>query len=106
MALHHAAPGEKVHLASVNEVEHPKTAALVKTDAFEAAQIFLRTGEKIASHSVSGFAILQCLEGSLMLHAGEDIELKADDWVYLDRGRDHSLWALEDSSLMLTILFE
>jgi quercetin dioxygenase-like cupin family protein len=106
MALHHAAPREKVHLASVNEVEHPKTAALVKTDAFEAAQIFLRTGEKIASHSVSGFAILQCLEGSLMLHAGEDIELKADDWVYLDRGRDHSLWALEDSSLILTILFE
>ena len=106
MALHHAAPGEKVHLASVNEVAHPKTAALVKTDAFEAAQLFLRAGEKIASHSVPGFAILHCLEGSVMLHAGEDIRLNADDWIYLDRGREHSLSALEDSCLMLTILFE
>jgi quercetin dioxygenase-like cupin family protein len=106
MALHHAAPGEKVHLASVNDVAHPKTAALVKTDAFEAAQLFLRAGGSIASHSVPGFAILHCLEGSLMLHAGEKIQLDAGDWVYLDRGREHSLSALKDSSLLLTILFE
>jgi quercetin dioxygenase-like cupin family protein len=106
MALHHAAPGEKVHLASVNGVTAAKTAALVKTDAFEVAQLFLRAGEKVASHSVPGYAILHCLEGSLVLRATEDIPLGAGDWVYLDRGEHHSLAALEHSSLLLTILFE
>jgi quercetin dioxygenase-like cupin family protein len=106
MALHHAAPGETVHLASVNDVAGAKTAALVKTDAFEVAQLFLRAGEKIAGHSVQGYAILHCLEGSVVVRATEDIALAAGDWVYLDRGEQHSLSALEHSSLLLTILFE
>jgi quercetin dioxygenase-like cupin family protein len=106
MALHHAAPGEKVHLARLSDVAHVKSAALVKTDAFEAAQLFLRSGDRIADHAVPGFAILHCLEGSLLLEATEQIELASGDWVYLERGLSHSLFAREDSSLLLTILFE
>jgi quercetin dioxygenase-like cupin family protein len=106
MALHHAAPGEKVHLASVRDVAHARTAALVKTDGFEAAQLFVRAGETIAPHSVPGYSILHCLEGAVTVEAGQDLQLKAGDWVYLDRGQQHSLSAIEDSSLLLTILFE
>lgn len=106
MALHHAAPGEKVHLASVLDVAHAKTAALVKTGAFEAAQLFVRAGDRIASHSVPGYAILYCIEGAVILQCGQELQLGAGDWLYLDRGQQHSLSALEDSSLLLTILFE
>ena len=104
MAHHHAAPGEKVHLNSLSDVAHAKTAALAKTEAFEAAQLFLRAGEAIASESVPRYAILDCLEGDLTVHAMTDIRLGGGDWVFLGRGERHSVSALENSSLLLTIL--
>lgn len=106
MVLHHAAPGEKLRLASVGDMTQPRTAALVKTDAFEAAQLFVRAGDRIASHAVPGYATLYCIEGAVVLHCGEDVQVRAGDWLYLDRGQEHSLSAIEDSSLLLTILFE
>jgi quercetin dioxygenase-like cupin family protein len=104
MALHHARPCEKIHLSSTASRE--KTAALVKTERFEAAQLVLRAGDAINRHSVPGYATIQCLEGAVILEAGESIELKAGDWLYLGRGQEHSVSALENSSLLLTIVFE
>ena len=106
MALHHATHGEKLHLPSVSDVAGARKAALVKTDAFEAAQLLLRAGDSIASHAVRGYATIYCIEGAVHLHCGEDIRVQAGDWLYLDRGQEHSLSAIEDSSLLLTILFE
>ena len=105
MALHHVAAGEKFRLATVADPD-AKTAALVKTDAFEAVQLLLRSGDAIASHAVSGFATIQCIEGSVTVNAAKEVDLKAGDWVYLDRGERHSVAAHEDSSLLVTILFE
>lgn len=105
MALHHVAAGEKVRLASVDNPD-ARTLALVKNDAFEAAQLVLRSGDTIAAHAVPGFVTILCLEGSVTLHAGEQVKLDAGDWVYLDRGERHSVAAHEDSSLLVTILFE
>jgi quercetin dioxygenase-like cupin family protein len=105
VALHHLAPGEKIHLPSVTSNE-AKTAAFVKTDAFEAVQLILRSGETIAAHAVAGFATILCMEGSVTLHAATPVKLGTGDWVYLDRGERHSVAAHEDSSLMVTILFE
>ena len=33
------------------------------------------------------------------------IDLKAGEWVYLDPGETHSIAGIEDSSLLMTILF-
>lgn len=106
MALRHAHAGERIHLASIGSVTHARTAALVKTEHFEAAQLVLRAGDTIARHSVPGYATVQCLEGSVILETDERIELESGDWMYLDRGQEHSVSALENSSLLLTILFE
>lgn len=105
MALHHVAAGEKIRLAPV---AHPdaKTAALVKTDGFEAVQLVLRSGDTIAAHAVPGFATIHCVEGSVTVEAANPIELEAGDWVYLERGERHSVSAHQDSSLLVTILFE
>jgi len=105
MALHHVNSGEKVRLASVADPD-AKTAALVKSDAFEAAQLVLRSGDRIAEHAVPGFATIQCLEGSVTLHAAQEVKLEKGDWIYLGRGERHSVSAQEDSSLLVTILFE
>ena len=105
MALHHVAAGEKFRLATVADPD-ANTAALVKTDAFEAVQIILRSGDTIAPHAVPGLATIHCVEGSVTVNAAKEVDLKAGDWVYLDRAERHSVAAHEDSSLLVTILFE
>lgn len=105
MALHHVRPAEKIHLASV-AVAAAKTSALVKTDAFEAVQLVLRAGDYISGHSVPGYATIHCVEGVVLINLSEEVELVAGDWLYLDRGQEHSVLAVEDSSLIVTILFE
>ena len=105
MALHHVSPGEKVNLDELRSGANRRATALVKTDAFEAAQLVLRAGEEISPHSVPGYAIVHCLGGRVVLRAAANVELGAGDWVYLQRGEEHSVHAFEDSVLLLTILF-
>lgn len=106
MALHHVAPGERVHLPLAISPDQAKGAALVKTDAFEAAQLELRAGQTIPAHSVPGYATVHCLEGAVLLETERKVELRSGDWLYLDRGQVHGLSAIEDSVLLLTILFD
>jgi quercetin dioxygenase-like cupin family protein len=105
MALLHARPAKKIHLMPI-AVQAAKTSALVKTDAFEAVHLVLRAGDDISSHSVPGYATIHCLEGLVLLNISEQVQLAAGDWLYLDRGQEHSVSAIEDSSLLVTILFE
>jgi quercetin dioxygenase-like cupin family protein len=42
----------------------------------------------------------------VLLRADEELQLAAGDWLYLDRGQEHSVSALQDSSLLVTIMFE
>ena len=106
MALARARPGEKVNLRSLAALTEARATALVKTEAFEAAQIVLRAGDEIARHAVPGYATIHCLDGTIVLETGERIEMRAGDWLYLDRGEEHSVSAVEDGSLLVTILFE
>jgi quercetin dioxygenase-like cupin family protein len=105
MALHHAEPGEKLHLQSIDGA-NAKTAALVKTDSFEAAQLVVRAGASIHRHAVDGYVILYCVEGSVILETHGETRLSTGDWIYLARGEEHGLRAVEDSSLLLTVLFD
>lgn len=107
MALAHAAPGEKVHLPPLASMPaDAKTSALVKTDSFEAIHLVLRSGMRISPHAVDGFVTLHCLEGSVVLETSSNVGLHSGDWIYLDHGEQHGLTAIEDSSLLLTILFD
>lgn len=106
MALAHARPGEKVNLPAVAAATETRAVALVKTRAFEAAQLILHAGDEIARHAVPGYATILCLSGSIVLETDTRIQLSAGDWLYLDRGQEHSVSAVEDGSLLVTILFE
>ena len=106
MALDHAEPGEVVDLNPLGSaIASSKTSALVKTDRFEAVRIVVRAGTTIPAHQVPGYITLHCLEGRVSLGA-EGPELAADEWVFLDRGAPHSVHGIEDSSLLLTIIFD
>ena len=107
MALEHARAGQVVKLHPLGDkLKHAKTAAIVKEGSFEAVRLIVPAGREIPSHKVSGSITLHCLEGRVVLGLEEaESELAAGDWVYLAGGAAHSVKALEDSSLLLTILF-
>lgn len=106
MALDHAKAAMAVHLTNGSFLPEQKTAALVKTDRFEAVRIFVPAGGEIPKHKVSGFVTLQCVEGHVVIRLGKDVDLRSGEWMFLDRSAPHSLRGVEDSYLLLTILFE
>ncbi|HMN37719.1 MAG TPA: cupin domain-containing protein [Hyphomicrobium sp.] len=108
MALHHAKPGEIVNLKPIGrDLKNAKSTAIIKTDYFEAIRLIVQAGAEIPEHKVSGNLTLHCLEGHIELGVeSAPIVLKAHEWVYLDGGVPHSVKAIEDSSLLLTILLD
>lgn len=107
MALKHAEPGEVVSLGPLGPaLTSARTSALVKSDRFEAVRLVVPAGSAIPSHRVQGYLTLHCLEGRVLLGAENEITLRAGDWIYLERGADHSVRGIEDSSLLLTIMFD
>ena len=104
MALQHAEPGEVIHLRSPERAT-TGTAALVKSDRFEAIHLVVLAGTRIPPHHVSGYMTLHCIEGCVTLEpSGTD--LGNGDWIYLERGDQHSIRGVEDARLLLTILFD
>lgn len=107
MALVHIEAGEKHQLPTLASLASDAvTSALVKTDRFEAVHLFLRAGTRIPPHAVKGYLTLHCLEGLVTFECRRKHELTAGDWLYLSRGEEHGLTAIEDSSLLLGILFD
>lgn len=107
MALQHAKPGEIVDLRPLGgQLRDAKTAAIVKSEHFEAVRLVVLAGTEIPPHKVPGNIMLHCLEGSISLGLADSaITLRAGEWVYLTGDAIHSLKGIEDSSLLLTILF-
>ena len=107
MALHHAGSGEIVHLGPLGPaLKDTATTAIIKSDRFEVIRLIIHAGAEIPSHEVSGIIMLHCLEGAVELGLKDSaVKLNAGDWIYLDGGETHSLEGLEDSALLLTIIF-
>jgi quercetin dioxygenase-like cupin family protein len=108
MAIHHARAEEIVDLRPLGQdLKCAKTSAIVKSKIFEAIRLIVHAGASIPAHQVSGTVMLHCLEGHIVLGLGAtDLEMLAGQWVYLDRGSEHSVRGVEDSSLLLMILLE
>lgn len=105
MALHHAKSGEIVNLGPIGPgLGDARTAAIIKADHFEAIRLIIPAGAEIPQHKVSGEITLHCLEGHVELGVDPTpVDLKANEWVYLEGGAPHSVKAIENSSLLLTI---
>ncbi len=108
MAIHHAEPGEIVNLQPLGQaLKDAKTTAIVKSKAFETVRLIVHAGTNIADHQVAGAITLHCLEGRVKLGLTDCVlELAAHQWIYLEGGTIHSVTGVEESSLLLTILFD
>ena len=106
MAILHAQAGEVVDIRPLGvAIADSKTTALIKTHHFEIIRMVLLENKEIPVHSAKGDIIVQCLEGHVTFSTmGKNVELHAGHLFYLKTGVPHSLKAVEDSSLMLTML--
>ena len=108
VARHHARSGEIVDLRPLGEdFPNGRTTAIVKTKGFEAIHLVIPAGREIPAHEVAGDITLYCLEGRVALDLPDaGLELAAGDWVYLEGGAQHQVKAIEDASMLLTILLD
>lgn len=106
MAIPHAAPVEPVDVRPLgSKLQYERTKTLVKTSALEVIRLVLPAGKVIPSHQVPGELTAHCLEGKVVFGAGSsEVELTAGTFVYLEGSTSHSVRAVEDSSLLVTIL--
>ena len=104
MALQHAMPAQVVNLSPSTS---GRSAALVKTDDFEAIRLVVASGAEIPAHQVPGRITLQCLDGHAEIGLdGQTVAMKAGDWLHLEGGASHSVKGLASSVLLLTILLK
>jgi quercetin dioxygenase-like cupin family protein len=105
MATIHAQSGDIVDVSPLGDkLPTTKTRMLIKSKYFEVIRMTLQAGKAIAEHQAKGEVIVQCLEGMVRFNvAGRDTELGAGHLIHLNAGEPHSLQALANSSLLLTI---
>jgi quercetin dioxygenase-like cupin family protein len=106
MAIHHASSGELIDIRPLNDrLKTTTTTALFKSGHLEVARTVLRAGQDVPAHHVTGEMMVQCLEGRVELSAaGTTKSTRAGDLICLAGGETHSLKAIEDSSVLITML--
>ncbi|MGC8640185.1 MAG: hypothetical protein ACP5XB_09960 [Isosphaeraceae bacterium] len=100
-------PAATVDNPTAEEPAAPRTSALVKNNWFEAIRLVLPKGHEVChDQQMEGPIIVHCLKGRAALTTGGAThDLRAGQWVYL-LGRDsHGLRAIEDSLVLLTVIF-
>src|SRR5690554_2750896 len=108
MAIPHASPGMAADLKiQGEELSQAKTFALMKNEAFQAIRMAVpRDFEACHNHQLSGPITLQCIEGEIALTADGDTRLlRAGQWTFLNGGVPHTIKGIEDSLLLLTVIF-
>jgi len=105
MSIQHAKPNEIVPLPLGTALASSRTTTLVKTDDLELIRLVLPAGKEIPMHQAPGEITVQCLEGRISFTAeSKTQELMPGQLLYLRAGEPHALKAIEDSSVLVTIL--
>lgn len=106
MAIPHAASGELIDVRPLGEnLRRTTSTTLVRAEHLEVFRMVLAAGKAAPDHKASGAITIQCLEGLVELEAhGRTQILRAGSMVYLSDGEPHAVRAVEDSSLLVTIL--
>lgn len=105
MAISHAQPGAVIDVRPLGRgLADARSHALFKSADLEVMRLVLRAGEGMPPHAVAGEITLQCIEGRIAFDSATgQIELATGQLVHVVGDDMHSLRAIEDSSLLLTI---
>lgn len=107
MAQRKIQPSEVINLYSLpSDLPEDATLALMKTRDMEVIRMILPKEKDVTEHSVDGQISVQCLEGKTEFYVEDEKHvLTSGDWLYLSRNQPHSIKAIRDSILLVTILF-
>jgi len=106
MAIHHASSGELIDIRPLSDkLKTTLTMAIYKSSHLEVSRTVLRAGKDVPPHEVVGEMTVQCLEGRVELTAaGSTQSMRRGDLICLAGGETHSSQAIEDSSVLITML--
>ncbi|HMM46677.1 MAG TPA: cupin domain-containing protein [Thiobacillaceae bacterium] len=106
MSIPHAAPGESMDIRPLGAKLHQTTSStLLREDHLEVFRFVLPAGRVVPEHRASGALTIQCLEGEVELEAyGQRQIFRPGSLVYLGDAEPHTVRALEDSSLLVTLM--
>lgn len=108
MAIPHAKSGQIVDIRPLGDrIENSITTTLVKTDELEVIRLVLPAGKEIPPHKTPGEITVQCLEGVVNFTSERQTQvLEAGQLMYLSGEELHSLTAVENASVLVTILLK
>ena len=82
-----------------------QTRTLLRAENVEVIRLIVPAGREIPEHKAKGEIVVHCLEGQVTFSAfGNTHALQAGELLYLPTGEPHTVKAVEDASLLLTIL--
>lgn len=106
MAISHASAGEVIDVQPLgSKIPDTKTRTLLKTDDLEVLRLVLPAGKQIAEHKARGEITVHCLEGQVKFTIGGQVrDLRAGTMLFLHAGEPHAVEAVENSSILVTLL--
>ncbi len=107
MALEHLQPGQVANVQPYGAaLASASNTALFKSAELEVMRLVLPKGKSMPAHQVNGEITIQCLEGVVEVDANTSTPaiLKAGHLLFLQGGAPHALLALEDASVLVTIV--
>ncbi|MBS0317868.1 MAG: cupin domain-containing protein [Proteobacteria bacterium] len=106
MALPHAKPLDVIDMRPLGpQLADAKTHSLIKTEKLQLVRIVLPAGHALPEHSLPGEVTVQCLEGEIeLLTSTRSHQLQAEQVMLLPAAERHSVRALRDASLLMTVL--
>jgi quercetin dioxygenase-like cupin family protein len=108
MAIKHPAPGEIIDIrATGSELDQMNSSTLIREEHLEVFRFVLPAGKTTPEHTAAGAITIQCIEGAVELDAmGRKQVLRGGNLVYLADAEPHTVTAIEDSALLITILLK
>lgn len=112
MAIPHAASGELIDIRPLaTALRQSISTTLVSSDDLEVFRLVLPAGEQVPDHKlprtcqVPSVITIQCLEGEVEFEVhGRSQVMHAGHMAYLAAGEPHALKAMQDSSVLVTML--
>ena len=106
MALEHAQPLDVIDARPLaGQLHEVKNHSLLKTHTLQLMRVVMAAGQAQPQHHVAGEMTIHCLEGRVRVTTPErSCELGPGQVTALPAQASHSLEALSDTSLLLTIL--
>ncbi len=106
MALPHAAPLDLIDVRPLAQgLRGQVNTSLLKTPELQLLRLVLPAGQGLAQHDVAGAITIHCLEGEARVTTPtRECRLQADQLVMLPPREPHAVTAVDDCSLLVTIV--